>query len=357
MIYRTLRPALFLLDPERAHALALRWTGLGLQRHPARRGTSLTPSEPNPWPRLASTVAGLPFLNPIGIAAGLDKDGRALAGLAALGVGGVEMGTLTPRPQPGNPRPRMFRLPDDLGLINRLGFNNGGLEAGLARARDVGLGRTARLGINVGANKDSVDRIADYRLGVTRAAPLASWVTINISSPNTPGLRDLQHGDALRDLLAMCDVARVVEGRRVPLWLKVAPDLDGAAIDEIARAAIEGGVDALVVGNTTVSRPATLRSAQARETGGLSGAPLAPLARAALAAFRAATGGTLPLVAVGGIGSATEAYARIRAGASLVQLYTALVYEGPGLVARMLAGLDALLARDGLGSVAEAVGA
>ncbi|WP_375382726.1 quinone-dependent dihydroorotate dehydrogenase [uncultured Sphingomonas sp.] len=354
MIYRAIRPALFLLDPERAHGVALR----SLALRPARAAA--------PRPRLATKLGELSFANPIGIAAGLDKDGRAIDGLFGIGAGAVEIGTLTPLPQPGNPKPRMFRLVADGALINRLGFNNGGLEAGLARARSARRAgrpalktgpalRTGVLGINVGANKDSADRIADYAYGVAAAAQVADYVTINISSPNTPGLRDLQHGDALRDLLAVCDGARMAGGR-TPLWLKVAPDLDPAAIDAIARAAIAGGVDALVVGNTTVSRPAALRSAHAGQTGGLSGAPLGAAARATLAAFRDATGGRLPLVAVGGIGSAAEAYARIRAGASLVQLYTALVYEGPGLVARMLTGLDALLARDGFAGVAEAVG-
>ncbi|MGI4731157.1 MAG: quinone-dependent dihydroorotate dehydrogenase [Janthinobacterium lividum] len=341
MLYRTIRPALFRLDPERAHVLALHWLAV--------RGGE----PPAPRPRLATRIAGLDFPNPIGIAAGLDKDGRAIDGLFGIGAGGVEIGTLTPLPQPGNPTPRMFRLVADAALINRLGFNNGGLEAGLARARAAR--RRGVLGINVGANKDSPDRIADYGHGVTAAARVADYVTINISSPNTPGLRDLQHGAALRDLLAACDAARVVEGRRIPLWLKVAPDLDRAAIEEIAQAAIANRVDALVVGNTTVSRPA-MRSRRAKEAGGLSGAPLAPLARAALVAFRHAAGDRLPLVGVGGIGDAEDVYARIRAGASVVQLYTALVYEGPGLIGRMLAGLDALLARDGFEHVADAVG-
>jgi len=335
-----LRPLLFAMDAERAHALTI---------------GALAAAGPVLWrgapalPRLATRVAGLEFANPLGIAAGLDKDGRAIAGLFAMGVGAVEIGTLTPVPQAGNPRPRMFRLAEDRAVINRLGFNNGGLEAGLARA--VKAPRLGALGVNVGANKDAVDRISDYRLGVARAAAVADYVTINISSPNTPGLRDLQHGAALRELLAACVEARGA----TPLFLKVAPDLEPAAIDDVAWAALDARIDALIVGNTTVSRPA-LRSAQANETGGLSGAPLAALARQRLADFRAATGGAVPLVAVGGIDSGAEAYARIRAGASLVQLYTGLVYEGPGLPRRMLRDLDALLARDGFSHVAEAVG-
>jgi len=207
------------------------------------------------------------------------------------------------------------------------------------------------LGINVGANKDASDRTADYVHGVTRAAPHADYITINISSPNTPGLRDLQHGAALRDLLAACTAAKGT----TPIFLKVAPDLEPADIDDIARAAIDNRIDALIVNNTTIGRPG-LRSANATETGGLSGAPLAPLARQRLADFRKATGAAIPLISVGGIGSGAEAYARLRAGASLVQLYTALVYEGPGLPARMLRELDALITRDGFATIADAIG-
>ncbi len=337
------RRILWSLDAERAHALTLtglrRWAAVGAPLGAAADRFS----------RLAIDVAGLRFANPLGIAAGLDKDGRAVGGLFALGVGAVEVGTLTPLPQPGNPRPRLFRLPGDEGVINRMGFNNGGLAAALAR---LPANRAGVLGVNVGANKDAADRVADYVAGVTAAAPRADYVTINISSPNTPGLRDLQHDQALRDLLAACIAARGT----TPLFLKVAPDLDPAQVDDIARAALDARIDALIVGNTTVSRP-PLRSSNASETGGLSGAPLAPLARTRLADFRTATGGALPLIAAGGIGSGAEAYARIRAGASLVQLYTALVFGGPALPARILADLDACLARDGVAQVADAVGA
>jgi dihydroorotate dehydrogenase len=334
---------LFALDAERAHRLAIDLlAGWGKAGAPlgAGQGDAI----------LASEVAGLAFANPIGLAAGLDKDARAIRGLFALGFGAVEVGTLTPRAQPGNPRPRLFRLTEDRAVINRMGFNNGGIEAALpriARARRRGM-----LGVNVGANKDSTDRIADYRTGVTRVAAVADYVTINISSPNTPGLRDLQHGAALAELLAACDSARGT----TPLFLKVAPDLDAAAIDAISRAAIEQRIDALIVANTTLSRP-DLRSAHANEAGGLSGAPLAALSRQRLADFRTATGGALALVSVGGIASADEAYARIRAGASLVQLYSALVYEGPGLVRRTAGGLAERLRRDGFSSLSEAIGA
>jgi dihydroorotate dehydrogenase len=339
-MYRSLRPALHAIDTEQAHAAALRLL--------AGWGAAGTPMAPR-VPRLETRVAGVAFPNPVGLAAGMDKDARAIPAFFALGFGAVEVGTLTPLPQPGNPRPRLFRLSEDAGVINRMGFNNGGLAAGIARARAAR--RAGVLGINVGANKDATDRIADYVAGVSAAAPVADYVTINISSPNTPGLRDLQHGAALAELLAACIAARGT----TPLFLKVAPDLDTAAIDGVARAAIQAGVDAIVIGNTTVSRP-PLASARAGETGGLSGAPLRPLARTRLADFRTATGGRLPLVAAGGIDSGAEAYARIRAGASLVQLYSALVFEGPGLPVRIVRDLAALLARDGFATVADAVG-
>lgn len=331
---------LFRIDPERAHALSLRALAL--------RGR--LEGAPVTSPRLATRVAGIAYANPLGLAAGADKNAEAVDGWYAIGLGAVEVGTLTPLPQLGNPRPRLFRLVQDGAIINRLGFNNGGLEAGLARI--AGRRRAGVLGVNVGANKDASDRIADYRVGVARAARAGcDYVSINISSPNTPGLRDLQHGAALDELLAACRE----EAGAVPLFLKVAPDLDAATIDAIARAVIARGIAAIIVGNTTVSRPA-LRSSESGEMGGLSGAPLAALARQRLADFRLATGAAVPLVAAGGIASGAEVYARIRAGASLCQLYTGLVYGGAGLPRRMLRELDALLARDGFTSVGEAVG-
>ncbi|MCK8455850.1 quinone-dependent dihydroorotate dehydrogenase [Sphingomonas faeni] len=333
-------PILFRLDAERAHGLTIASLGAW-----GKAGTPLAPRVP----RLATTVAGIAFPNPLGLAAGVDKDGHAIAGFFGLGFGSVEIGTLTPLAQPGNPKPRIFRLPEDRAVINRLGFNNGGLDGALPRAQSAK--RNGILGINVGANKDATDRTADYVHGVTRAAPHADYITINISSPNTPGLRDLQHGAALRELLAACTAAKGT----TPIFLKVAPDLDPTDIDDIARAALDNRIDALIVNNTTISRPG-LRSANAKETGGLSGAPLASLARQRLADFRKATGAAIPLISVGGIDSGAEAYARLRAGASLVQLYTALVYEGPGLPARILRELDALLKRDGFAKVADAVG-
>lgn len=332
-----LRPLLFAIDAERAHRLTIdmlaAWGAIG-----APLGT-----RPDPLP---VTIAGLSFPNPIGLAAGADKDGRAIAGFFGLGFGSVEIGTLTPLPQPGNPKPRLFRLAEDRAVINRMGFNNGGLEAALPRA--LAAKRKGPLGINVGANKDAADRIADYVSGVTVAAPVADYVTINVSSPNTPGLRDLQHGAALTDLLGRAIAARGT----TPLFLKVAPDQAPSQIDEIAKAALDAGIDALIIGNTTVSRPA-LASPNATEQGGLSGAPLAGLAAQCLRDFRAATGGRLPLIAAGGVASGADAYARFRAGASLVQLYTGLVYEGPGLVRLILDDLRAMLNRDGLSRPAD----
>ncbi|MEO5493812.1 MAG: quinone-dependent dihydroorotate dehydrogenase [Sphingomonas sp.] len=335
-----LRPLLFAIDAERAHGLTIDML--------AAWGATGAPLSARP-PSLPVTVAGLTFPNPLGLAAGADKDGRAIAGFFGLGFGNVEIGTLTPLPQAGNPKPRLFRLAEDRAVINRMGFNNGGLAAALSRAQAAK--RVGMLGINVGANKDAADRIADYEAGVAAAAPVADYVTINISSPNTPGLRDLQHGPALIDLLARSAAAR----GETPLFLKVAPDQEPAHIDEIAKAAIDAGIDALIVGNTTVSRP-PLRSTNAGEQGGLSGAPLAVLAAQRLADFRKATGDQLALIAAGGIDSGAEAYARIRAGASLVQLYTGLVYGGPGLPRRILRDLAALLARDGFANVEDAIG-
>lgn len=330
MIYPAVQRALFRLDPERAHRLTIAglalWGGLGAPLAPRIAGRPVQ-------------LAGLTFPNALGLAAGVDKDAEAVDGLLALGFGHVEVGTLTPRLQAGNPRPRLFRLVEDRGVINRMGFNNHGLDAALLRlsaARRRGI-----VGINVGANKDSDDRIADYGWGVARAAPHADYVTINISSPNTPGLRDLQEQPMLGDLIARCDAARhLPDGTRRPLFLKIAPDCSRTQIDGIARAAIDGGIDALIVGNTTVSRPDGLTSAGADQAGGLSGAPLRDLARQKLAEAREATGGALPLIAVGGIDSADEARRRLDAGASLVQLYSALVFHGPGLAARIVRGLN-----------------
>jgi len=340
VLYPLFRPLIHTLDAERAHKLTI---------------GALKPLPPLGRPEsdvvLETEVAELRFPNPIGLAAGFDKDAEVPAQMLGLGFGFVEVGTLTPLPQGGNPRPRLFRLPGDRAVINRLGFNNGGQAA--ARERLARLTRRAGpIGVNIGANKDSADRIADYATGAAAMAEVADYLTINISSPNTPGLRALQSGQALRELLQGVMSALAVKR---PVFLKVAPDLEHDEIDAIARTAIDGGVAALIVSNTTVSRP-PLRSSRASETGGLSGAPLGDLALRRLRDFRAATGGMLPLIAAGGIGQADDAYARIRAGASLVQLYSALVYEGPGLARRIARELAERLRRDGFARLADAVG-
>ncbi|WP_240320785.1 quinone-dependent dihydroorotate dehydrogenase [Sphingomonas crusticola] len=339
-LYPLVRPLLFTLDAERAHGLALRMAR-ALPARPARHDA-----------RLAVEVAGLSFPSPIGLAAGLDKDAEAPDAFLALGFGFVEVGTVTPLPQGGNPRPRLFRLVEDRAVINRMGFNNQGQPAALARLR-ARARRPGIVGVNIGANKDAADRIADYVQGVRTMAPVADYLTVNISSPNTPGLRALQDEGALDALLAAVMAART-DG--TPIFLKIAPDLEPADVDAIARVAMAQRVDALIVSNTTISRP-PLRSAHAGEAGGLSGAPLRDLALARLRDFRTATGGGLPLIAAGGIASGADAFARIKAGASLVQLYSALVYHGPGLARRIERELAALLAREGFADAKAAIGA
>ncbi|MEW9854858.1 quinone-dependent dihydroorotate dehydrogenase [Novosphingobium sp. M1R2S20] len=341
MLYPLIRPLLFRIDPERAHGLALK----ALATRPGKTAGSGA---------LATRVAGLSFPNPVGMAAGFDKDAVALKGLLGLGFGSVEVGTLTPRPQAGNPRPRLFRLVEDRAVINRMGFNNGGVADALTRlaARDRASGI---VGVNIGANKDSSDRVADYRSGMRAVAPLADYVTVNISSPNTPGLRALQDKGALDELLDAVLTERDASGKRVPVFLKVAPDLEPADIDDIAEVTIARGIDGLIVSNTTIARP-PLRSRHAGEAGGLSGAPLKDAALQRLRDFRSATGGALPLIGVGGIATAEDAWERIRAGASLIQLYSAMVYEGPGIARSICQGLERLMRRDGFTCVAEAVG-
>jgi dihydroorotate dehydrogenase len=341
MVYSLVRPALFRLDAERAHGLAL----AALKLMPRRRRAG--PAGP-----LAIAVAGLEFPNPLGMAAGFDKDGEVPDALLGLGFGFAEIGSITPLPQAGNPQPRLFRLAEDRAVINRMGFNNRGAAEAVERLRARN-GRPGIVGINIGANKDSPDRIADYALMTRLTAPFASYLAVNISSPNTPGLRALQDESALTGLLDAVLDARGTPGP--PVFLKVAPDLQPADIDAIARIALDKGLAALIVSNTTISRP-LLRSRHAGEAGGLSGAPLRDLAQQRLADFRRATGGALPLVGVGGIASAQDAWARIRAGASLVQLYSAMVYEGPRIAPRIVRGLEALMRRDGFGSIAEAIG-
>nr|WP_043604846.1 quinone-dependent dihydroorotate dehydrogenase [Novosphingobium sp. Rr 2-17] len=345
VIYPLIRPALFRIEAERAHGLALSLL--------KRTGKSRAPTFPA---MLASEVAGLRFANPVGMAAGFDKNAEVADQLIGLGFGYAEVGSLTPLPQQGNPRPRLFRLVEDRAVINRLGFNNQGADAALARLR-ARAGNPGIVGVNIGANKDSADRVADYGKMARIMAPYASYLAVNISSPNTPGLRALQDESALTGLLDAVIEARdaVCPAAAPPIFLKVAPDLEPADIDAIARIAIDKRLGALIVANTTISRP-SLASAHAGESGGLSGAPLRNMAHQRLRDFRSATGGAVPLVGVGGITTAEDAWARIRAGASLVQLYSAMVYEGPGIAKAICAGLVKLMQRDGFTSIAEAVG-
>ena len=338
-LYPFLRPAIFLADAERAHRLTI----AGLRLLPYR--------VPRFDPVLEQRLFGLIFPSPVGLAAGFDKDAEVPDAMLAMGFGFVEVGTVTPLPQRGNPRLRLFRLAEDRAVINRMGFNNRGQAAALDRL--AARPKRGIVGVNIGANKDAADRIADYAMGVRTMARVADYLTVNISSPNTPGLRALQAGGELAELLAAVREARTPGGP--PVFLKVAPDLEPGDHDRIVRAAIDSGIDALIVANTTVSRPA-LSSRYAGETGGLSGRPLQLLALEQLRAFRAAAGNSLPLIAVGGIESAADAWARIRAGASLVQLYSALVYEGPGLARRIAKGLADHVRRAGFANIAEAVG-
>ena len=353
-LYKLLRPLAFALDAETAHRAAI----TALKLYPKRRPPAFPGS-------LTTSVAGLGFPSPVGLAAGFDKDAEVFGPMLRLGFGFVEVGTLTPLPQAGNDKPRLFRLEEDRAVINRMGFNNRGQADALARLakRDRSLGI---VGVNIGANKSSMatvrgdgrqagldDRIADYAAGVRAMSAVADYLTINISSPNTPGLRQLQDEGALRALLSALHEVRIVGGP--PIFLKVAPDLGQGEPDQIVRVAMQHGIDAIIVANTTITRPA-LRSRHAGETGGLSGAPLRILALQALRAFRTASGGALPLIAAGGIASTDDAWERIRAGASLVQLYSAMIYEGPGVARRIAKGLAARLTEHGFASISEAVG-
>ena len=340
-LYPLIRPLAFALDAESAH----RMTIAALKLVPPRRPPDFPPS-------LKTTVAGLDFPTPVGLAAGFDKDAEVAEQMLSMGFGFVEVGTLTPRPQQGNPRPRLFRLTQDQAVINRMGFNNRGQPDAFQRLIDCTHVHGV-IGVNVGANKESVDRIADYAEGVRAMAPVAKYLTINISSPNTPGLRQLQDEGALSALLEAVKEARPKDGP--PIFLKVAPDLGQGEPDQIARVAIKHGVDALIVANTTVSRP-PLTSRFANEAGGLSGAPLKSLALKALRDFRSASGGEIPLIGVGGIVTAEDAWERIRAGASLIQLYSAMVYQGPRIAAKIARGLAERVRQAGYGNIAEAVG-
>jgi len=340
-LYRIIRPLAFALDAETAHRLTIKALRL------------MPPHRPPDFPEsLRSRVAGLDFPTPVGLAAGFDKDAEVPEQMLSLGFGFVEVGTLTPRSQAGNPKPRLFRLRKDRAVINRMGFNNGGQPAAYGRLQlDQRL--PGIIGVNIGANKDSEDRIADYVSGVRAMSSVADYLTINVSSPNTPGLRQLQDEGALKALLQAVNEARPKSGP--PIFLKVAPDLGEGEPDQIVRVAILNKVDAVIVANTTVSRP-KLESQHAGEQGGLSGAPLKELALTALRDFRAASGGQIPLIGVGGIATADDAWERIRAGASLVQLYSAMVYEGPHIGRRIANGIAERLKREGMSNISELVG-
>jgi dihydroorotate dehydrogenase len=336
------------LDPETAHGVTVEALKLGFGPRAAGKDD----------PILAVELAGLTLPNCVGLAAGFDKNAEAPDAMLAAGFGFAECGTVTPRPQAGNDRPRLFRLSEDRAVINRMGFNNAGLEAFAARLQRR-RGRGGVVGANIGANKDSEDRVADYVTGLRRLWPYADYFTVNISSPNTPGLRALQTRAALEELLGRLAEARApltAEAGRRPVFLKVAPDLQNDEVGQIAEACVAHAIDGLIVSNTTVARPDTLRAADRGESGGLSGAPLFEPSTRVLGLFRQASAGRLVLIGAGGVGSGEQAYAKIRAGASAVQLYSALVYEGPGLVGRIKRDLAARLRADGFGSVAEAVG-
>jgi len=343
------RPLLRALDPERAHEITLRALEAGLI--PRARGSDDR--------SLAVDALGLAFPNPFGVAAGFDKDARVAGALLAMGFGHVEVGTLTPRPQPGNPPPRVFRLAAERAIINRLGFNNAGQEAALARVnaqRSRGI-----VGVNIGANRDTEDRIGDYVVGLERFYDVASYVTINVSSPNTPGLRDLQAPallDALIERLAAARAAQMAAGKpRRALVVKLAPDIAGEDLAPMVEVMRARGVDGIAISNTTLARPGLGRHRLAGEAGGLSGRPLFYRSTVLLARTHLLTAGRIPLIGVGGIDSVFAAIAKIEAGAALLQLYTGLVYAGPGLLEVLKEGLAAYVRRAGLARVGEAIGA
>jgi len=341
---RLARPLLFSLDPETAHGLSMRALQSGL--------FSQAPSPVDP--RLRVELCGLTFPNPLGMAAGYDKNAEVPDALLGLGFGFVEVGSVTPSPQAGNPKPRIFRLPRDRAVINRLGFNNEGQARCLERLRDRGQ-RGGIVGVNIGANKDSEDRIADYEVGIRAFAPHASYLTINISSPNTPGLRSMQARAELAQLLDRVTDAREAlpdaDDRARPIFVKIAPDLTEAEIEDIAAAVLEHTVEGVIVSNTTVSRPALRESQTASETGGLSGAPLFQRSTIVLARMRRLLGPHMAIIGVGGVDSAKTAMEKIRAGADLVQLYTGLIYEGPGLPRRIVRGMAEICAREKVANV------
>lgn len=347
--YAILRPFIFQLDAEKAHGLAIRALARGW-----------VPVSPSPdHASLKQTLFGLDFDNPVGLAAGFDKNAEAVIGLAKQGFGFIEVGTVTPKPQAGNPTPRIFRLQKDEAIINRLGFNNEGASAMHQRLQNYPE-HSMIIGVNIGRNKDCPDAVADYQTLLTQMADVADYITINISSPNTQGLRDMQQKRQLGELLSALNQAKAGlsdhRQQNKPLLLKIAPDIDQATTEDIAELAITHNLSGLIISNTTIKRPNTLKSAQHGETGGLSGRPLMHASTKLLANMYQLTNGQIPLIGVGGIASAEDAYQKILAGASLVQLYSALAYQGFGLIKRINQGLIARLERDGFKHVSEAVG-
>ncbi len=334
-------PVLRLLDPENAHALAIRALSWGF-------GTN----RPEPdHPALATEVLGLRVSNPIGLAAGFDKNAAAGPALLRIGFGFVETGSVTPRPQPGNPRPRIFRLMQDQGVINRLGFNNLGLDVYLRNLRALG-SRGIPLGANVGINKEGADPLRDYPASIAAVSGLVDYIVINVSSPNTPGLRDLQSEAQLRAILR----AVAMVGSRPPILVKIAPDLSHDGLAAVVETCVEEGIQGLIVGNTTISRPAGLKSPHAGESGGLSGRPLFPLSTAMLARASLLARGRLVLIGAGGVFTGQDALLKIQAGASLVQLYSSFALHGPALIPQLKAQLLTALREAGYGSVRDAVG-
>jgi dihydroorotate dehydrogenase len=342
--FRITRPLLHCMDAEAAHGLTITALKTGL-------GGSVKTSSPA---NLAISCFGLSFENPLGLAAGFDKNAEVPDAMLGLGFGFVEVGTVTPRPQAGNPRPRLFRLSEDQAVINRMGFNNEGHAAVLQRLRHR-KDNPRIVGVNIGANKDSADRVSDYVAGINTFSDVASYFTINISSPNTPGLRNLQSLEELRPLLKRLNEARESQKRQVPMLLKIAPDLETDEMKAIAECCMNSAVDGVIISNTTISRP-PLQSRHAQETGGLSGVPLFDLSTQQLARFYGLTKGKIPLIGVGGISNAEQAWSKICAGASLLQLYSALVFQGPELLQEILDGLSRKLAGKKFANLSASVG-
>ncbi len=347
--YGLLRPFIYALDTELAHDLALRALRMGV----------VPAFPPPPDPRLSRTLFGVTFPNPVGLAAGLDKNGTTIDGLLRVGFGSVEVGSVTPRPQPGNPKPRLFRLAPARALINRYGFNNEGLPA-LRLRLERRKGRAGLVGVNLGANKDSTDRVADYVAGIDAIAGLADYAVINVSSPNTPGLRSLQDKDALVDLLARVTAARdaaiAKTGRALPTLIKLSPDVTETQLADIAAAVKASTIDGAIVSNTTLDRAGLGNAEHAKEAGGLSGRPLFRRSTIQLARFRRLMGPSFPIIGVGGIDSGLTAWQKFEAGADLVQIYSGMIFEGPGLIGAILRDLSHRLDAEHLSSIAALVG-